>query len=92
MVVGTCQEPIITKLHAMHENIDIIWQKQVKIGNKYTGMSSISRTYGELLFIVDEILRDEPTGAILKVWKKNNFIKGPWYERAYDNYKYSVKG
>ena len=23
---------------------------------------------------------------------KNNFIKGPWYERAYDNYKYSVKG
>ena len=23
---------------------------------------------------------------------KNNFIKGPWYARAYDNYKYSVKG
>ena len=37
-------------------------------------MSSISRTYGELLFIVDEKLRDEPTGAILKVGKKNKVV------------------
>jgi hypothetical protein len=26
------------------------------------------------LFIVDEKLRDEPTGAILKVWKKNKVV------------------
>jgi hypothetical protein len=157
MVVGTCQEPIITKLHAMHERtwicgyifeednrdrfrasnniihlyLCLIQNNQIKTtyehihGSYIIIMVFVVTNRSACICVLFERQNSKSEIDVLKIseqwWRlnisfnltaafstsnkmaiigtvpfrltaKNNFIKGPWYERAYDNYKYSVKG